>query len=223
MYPEPSPKSAQDLNDGEIVARVIAGERELFAVLMRRYNQQLFRIVRAIVRPDEEAEDALQDAYVSAFSYLHTFEGRANFSTWMGRIAIRSAGARRAREVRSARIREQLVSDGRTNMPEDRRDAPENLSVREVQAAVERAIDALPEQARVVVVMRLVEDLSTAETAACLNISEESVRARLHRGRQKLRNLLEPQFAGELARAFAFAGERCDRIVAKVLQRIVEN
>ena len=222
MQPDALPAAAHALPDGEVVARVLGGERELFAVLMRRHNQQLFRIVRSIVRPDEEAEDALQEAYVSAFTHLHTFEGRASFATWMGRIAIRSAGAHRDREARVSELREQLASDGMT-MDEETRDAPEHLSAREVQAAVERAIDSLPEPARVVVVLRLVEELSTTETATYLDLSEETVRARLHRGRLKLRRALEPQFEGDLARAYSFAGERCDRIVAGVLRRISEG
>lgn len=211
--------TARGLADIDIIGRVVGGERNLFAVLMQRYNQRLFRLVRSIVRPDAEAEDALQDAYVNAFARLASFEGRSTFSTWMSKIAIRTARARRDRVRRTEALFQDLatndtVVDALVSDPQDA------AASGEVRTIVEAAIDRLPETYRCVVVARLLEELSTAETADLLGLSEDVVRIRLHRGRAALRRLLSPRLETELASAFAFAGHRCNRIVANVLQRL---
>jgi RNA polymerase sigma-70 factor (ECF subfamily) len=210
---------ARELSDGEIVERIVGGERELFATLMRRYNQQLFRLVRAIVRPDAEAEDALQDAYLNAFTRLGSFEGRASFATWISRIAIRAAVARRERAQRAADLGEETplrVAAEESTQPEP----GEALSSSEVRLTVEHAIDALPEHHRTVVVLRLVEGLSTTETAERLEVTEEVVRIRLLRARERLQRTLMARLEAELPRAFSFDGQRCDRLVAAVVQRL---
>src|ERR1041385_5313691 len=89
-----------ELKDEEVVARVLAGETPLFEILMRRYNQRLYRVSRVILRDDSEAEDVMQDAYVRAYEHLDQFAGRAAFSTWLTRIAIHEALARKRRRGR---------------------------------------------------------------------------------------------------------------------------
>ena len=212
--------AAGTLSDGELIERVVGGERELFGTLVQRYNQRLFRLVRSIVQPDAEAEDALQDAYLSAFTRLAGFEGRSSFSTWISRIAIRIAGARRERTNRIRSLREELTACGPSNRS-IRSNPEDEVASSEVRRIVESAIDSLPEQYRSVVVMRLVEGLSTAEAAEILDVSEEVVRVRLHRGREKLRGVLSARLENELPGAFAFDGARCSRMVREVLLRIV--
>src|ERR1043166_577942 len=96
-----APVSAQsELRDEEVVARVLAGETALFEILMRRYNQRLYRVSRVILRDDGEAEDVMQDAYVRAYEHLNQFAGKAAFSTWLTRIAIHEALARKRRRER---------------------------------------------------------------------------------------------------------------------------
>ena len=211
--------AAATLSDGEVIARVVGGERELFGALVQRYNQRLFRLVRSIVRPDAEAEDALQEAYLRAFTRLGGFEGRSSFSTWISRIAIRMAGAHRDRMHRMGALHEELATHGRLedSMEPDPEDEAASGEVRRI---VESAIDGLPARYRSVVVMRLVEGLSTAETAELLEVSKEVVRIRLHRGREKLRRVLISRSEDQLRTAFSFAGQRCRRMTEAVLERI---
>lgn len=215
---EPSDEAVLDLVRGGDAAR--------FEVLMRRYNARLFRVARSIVGDDDEAEDVVQEAYVRAWTKLEQFEGRASFATWLTRIAVHEALAR-GRRRRRERARGALApdaSEGGTPVSEDVRDeAPgpqEVASGRELTALLEQAVDALPEAARVVFVLREVEGLSGAETAAALDTTEGAVKVRLHRARAALRRELEARAAGAVRELFAFHASRCDRVVARVLARI---
>ena len=195
--------------------RVRAGERELYEVLMRRYNQRVYRVARAIVRDDREAEDVVQDAYVRAYTNLDAFAGRATFATWLTKIAVHEALARAKRRGRFVDI-----EDAMPKLASDTRDPEQHASDRELGAALEAAVDALPEAFRTVFMLRDVEGLSTTETADCLGIAEETAKTRLHRARRLLRAQLIAR-AGELIPGtFAFGQSRCDRIVAAVLARI---
>ncbi len=216
------PAAACALTDEEIVARVLKGQRDLFEALMRRYNQRLFRMVRAIVRPDSDAEDALQEAYLSAYRRLDTFQGRSSLFTWLARIAMRAAAARR-RKQRSAEELLERVARRPMEAEEDALDPERDAVARETSERIERAIDGLSETYRTVVVLRLVERMSTAEVAEALDLTEETVRVRLHRGREQLRAALLESLDPDLTRAFAFDGARCDRIVANVLDRIASD
>ena len=208
--------------DGEVVARVLAGELGLFEVLMRRYNQRLFRAVRSILSSAHEAEDVVQDAYVRAYSHLHQFEGRASFATWLTRIAIHEALARRRDQRRLMEI-DAIDESEKAEMEFLRSTAPspeEETMARTVTTMLEGAIDSLPETYRSVFMLREIEELSTAETAECLELSEEAVKVRLHRGRALLRREIYKLTGQSSAAAFQFAGARCDAIVASVLSRI---
>lgn len=219
--PLSSPADGCTLTDEEVVTRVLNGQRDLFEAIMRRYNQRLFRLVRSIVRPDTEAEDALQEAYLNAYRRLDGFEGRSSLATWLARIAIRAATARRRKQRSAEELRERIAQQ--LEASQDAPDPESDASARETRARIEDAIDGLPETYRTVVVLRLVERLSTAEVAETLGLSEEAVRVRLHRGRQELRATLLATLDPDLTRAFAFDGERCDRLVAGVLERIAHD
>lgn len=209
------------MTDEEIVARVRAGDVRAFEHIMRRHNQRVFRAARAIVKDDAEAEDVMQDAYVRAFEHLDAFEGRARFSTWLTRIAVHEAfaRARRARrfEPLEAEPEEQLMSTRRPASPE------ETAIDRETRAVLESAIDALPEDFRVVFVLRAVEEMSGVDTAACLGIPEETVKTRLHRARGRLQAELLARLEPRLGQTFEFRRPRCDRVVAAVLARITST
>jgi RNA polymerase sigma-70 factor (ECF subfamily) len=208
-------------SDDEIVARVRGGDTAVFEILMRRYNQRLFRAARAIVRDDADAEDAVQQAYLAAYAHLDQFAGAARFSTWLTRIAVREAlGKLRTRKRRSE---VDLDDKQETLMMSDERDdtSPEkHAERRELAGVLEGAIDALPEIYRVVFMMREVEQLSTNETADVLELSEEAVKVRLHRARGMLRDSLMTRVDRTLTGAFPFMGARCDRIVAAVMARL---
>jgi len=206
------------LSDEEVVARVVAGETALYEILMRRYNQRLFRIARSIVPDDDEAEDIMQHAYVQAFGSLHQFAGKAQFSTWLARIAVYEA----YRRTRKGKLLRPAISH-RTNdndmdavMSPDPDPEKQALS-REAVSILEESIDTLPRIYRSVFMLREIEGLSTSEPAACLDITAENVKVRLLRARQLLRTELYARVGASSSRAFQFMGDRCDRVVRNVL------
>jgi RNA polymerase sigma-70 factor (ECF subfamily) len=208
------------LLDEEIVERVLDGELSAFELIMRRYNQRLFRIARSIVGNDDETEDVLQDTYISAFEHLRQFAGRAKFSTWLTRIAIHAALARRTRRRRIHAVDFHDPENSRMvpQTPED--SAEQQASATELAELLTRAVDALPEDLRLVFALRLIEGLDTSESASCLRLSEANVKIRLHRARALLRNRIDAQIGVEARQLYQFGGERCDRIVRAVLSRL---
>jgi RNA polymerase sigma-70 factor (ECF subfamily) len=197
----------------ELVARVRAGELDAFEAIMRRNNQRLFRAARAILKNDDEAEDVLQEAYVQAFAHLDGFEGRARLSTWLTRIVVHEA-------YRRIRKKKEVLMDALDDGAEDGGDPEQIVSTRELAHVLEGALDNLPEAFRTVFVLRMVERLDVAETSACLEIPEETVKTRLHRARQLIRSELLRQTDGALTEVHRFLGSRCDRVVAGVLARM---
>jgi RNA polymerase sigma-70 factor (ECF subfamily) len=208
--------------DEDVVARVLGGEAALFELLMRRHNQQLFRVTRAILRNDADAEDAVQQAWISAYQRMDQFAGAAKFSTWLTRIAIYAAlgKLRQSRQRAEVALDETPEEERMSQLPSPLPDPEAQVAGRELTALVERAIDELPEIYRLVVMLRQVQQLSTAETAACLEVSEEVVKVRLHRGTAMLRAAMASRIDSLTADAFSFLGERCDRIVKNVLAAI---
>ena len=213
-------RAGDGLPDAEVVRRVIAGEPALFEILMRRYNERLYRTARAIVRDEAEAEDVMQQAYVNAFVHLGQFADRASFATWLTRIAVHEALARLRRRGRVVEMGTMETDDGRPDLPSTDPGPEQQALTGELRQALEQSLDALPEIYRAVFMLREVEGLNTAETAECLGASEDVVKTRLHRARALLQRELLAR-AGEGARgAFTFGAVRCDRVVAAVLARI---
>src|SRR5438045_487034 len=174
---------AKSLSDEEVVARVLAGEPALYELLMRRHNQRLYRVARAILRDDAEAEDVMQDAYVRAYQNLASFEGRAKFVTWLTRIAVHEALTRSRRRLRFQSVDPADESNGEImqSAPSTTRTPEQQAYDRELAAVLEKAVLSLSEQHRLVFMLRDVEELSREETAHCLNLTEENVKVRLHR------------------------------------------
>jgi RNA polymerase sigma-70 factor, ECF subfamily len=217
----PPPVSA--LTDAEIVKRVCAGDPALFEVLMRRHNQRVYRAARAIVKDEAEAEDVMQQAYLNAFTHLGQFEERSQFSTWLTRITVNEALARR-HKLRTAQSLTGHLEDEQAILM-DTRQSPEpdperQAFARELQRALEDAVDSLPETYRAVFMLRDIEGMSTAETAEGLGLGDEAVKTRLHRARAALRERLYERVGAVALRAFKFGEQRCDRVVAEVLRRI---
>ncbi len=208
--------------DEYVVERVLAGEAALFEILMRRYNQRLYRAALAILKDPDEAEDLIQEAYVRAYHHLDQFAGRARFSTWLIRIAVNEALARRARRNRF----DQIDTDGEflTQLPipdnSTSADPEKQAGRKEIATMLESAILALPESYRIILMLRDVEELSTTETAEVLQISEENVKTRLHRARALARKELFARAGTQAHTAFGFMGERCDRVVRRFFERI---
>jgi RNA polymerase sigma-70 factor, ECF subfamily len=195
-----------------------------FEALMRRYNSRLFRVARAILRDDAEAEDAVQDAYLQIYRKLHEFRGDSQVSTWLTRVVVNAALMRARKQKRAVVV--PLQKPGAAGAPdtvielEDRQAAsPSQVTFRaEVRKILERRIDELPLAFRTVFVMRDVQDMSVHETADALGISEPTVRTRLFRARAMLREALQQEIDDASIDVFSFAGDRCDRIVATVIQ-----
>jgi RNA polymerase sigma-70 factor (ECF subfamily) len=210
--------------DEEVVAQVLKGETALFEILMRRYNQRLFRVVRSIVGDDGEAEDVMQDAYVLAYQHLAQFRGAAKFSTWLTRIAVRESLARRERRCRFEAMAAPAEGegDGMSRLVSSTPNPEEYASAREAALLLEAAVLALPEKYRAVLVMRDIEGMSVEETANCLGISKVSVKVRLRRARALAGKELYSRAGAKSSAAFEFLGLRCDRMVKAVLGRIAQ-
>jgi RNA polymerase sigma-70 factor, ECF subfamily len=209
------------LSDEEVVVRVLAGETAMFEIVMRRHNQRIYRVARAILRNDGEAEDVMQDAYVRAYEHLHQFAGRAKFSTWLTRIAVHEA---LARQRRSKRYEEVGPTSEREGDPMDRfasltPNPEQQMSNSELRRLLEQAVEKLPDAYRAVFMLREVEDMSTTDAAYALEITEENVKVRLHRARALLRKSLFAVAGTESREAFNFNAVRCDRVVKNVFER----
>ena len=222
----PQPGSAignSELSDEEIIQQVVNGNTALFELLMRRYNERVYRAARAIVSNEEEAEDVMQQAYVNAFTHLHQFSGAARFSTWLTKIAIHESLARVRRRGRYEAF-DADASHGEPLMSRDPAENPERQAFTgELRGLLEWAIDTLPLGMREVFVLRDVEGLSTAEVAEALDVSEDVVKTRLSRGRAALRRVLIQRTGASAPEAFRFYRPRCDRVVTHVLARIASQ
>ena len=215
------PEKPETLSDEEIVYRVRAGETALYEVIMRRYNQRLYRIARAILHNDSEAEDVMQDAYVRAYEHLDQFAARAPFATWLTRIAVHEALARLR-----GRNRIQSLDDTEDNgdqsmqIPSKSPDPEQSASGAQLRGLLEEAVLGLPEHYRIVIMLRDIEELSTAETADALDLTEHNVKIRLHRGHGMIRSWLFERIGAGAKEAFPFMGVRCNRVVEGVFNRL---
>lgn len=214
-------ESFAPLTDEELVPRILRGSGPAFELLMRRHNQRLFRLARAVLRNDSEAEDVVQEAYVRAYANLASFQGRSRLSTWLTRILLHEALRRRRQKLRAQSMEPERLDRFHESQHETEPAGTE--SRRETSAVLCEALDALPTKLRAVVMLRLVEGLSTRETASCLRISESDVKVSLHRARGMLAEAIQQRAVDAFRKQFAFANERCDRIVARVFERIVER
>ena len=208
--------------DVELARQVAGGNTAAFELLMRRHNRTLFRTARAILRDDAEAEDALQEAYLQAYQAIGGFRAEAKLSTWLARIVANQALMRLRKRTRRGDVLPlnpgmEVQEEADTDMQRN----PEQETQRgEIRKLLEAHIDRLPDAYRAVFMLRAVEELSVEETAAVLQIPEATVRTRLFRARSLLREALAASIDVAYEDAFAFAGERCDRIVANVLERV---
>ncbi len=219
------PRAAEPLQDHELAARAATGDGPAFAIIMRRHNRLLFRTARSILKSDVEAEDALQEAYLRAWRAIDGFRNEAKLSTWLARIVINESLAR-LRRGRGAQVipldntmPEQDHDPMEERMEDDPDHEPERMAMRaELRRLMEACIDRLPDAFRSVFILRAVEEMSVEDVATALDLPEATVRTRLFRARGLLREGLSRDIDMATADAFSFDGERCDRIVARVLQ-----
>jgi RNA polymerase sigma-70 factor, ECF subfamily len=212
------------LDDAELVRRALDRDAEAFGVIMQRHNQRLYRIARSVLRNSVEAEDAVQEAYVAAFSNLATYRGESPLIAWLSRIVMNEALGRLRRKPRLSDFAplEAVPEAEIIQFPSStQQDDPERIMAqRQILQLVENATDALPEVYRMVFVIRVIEGMSVEETADLLGIKAETVKTRLHRARHLVREQLNKQIGPVLLDAFPFAGRRCERLTASVLKRL---
>jgi RNA polymerase sigma-70 factor (ECF subfamily) len=203
------------LDDHLVVRRVLDGEQELFELLMRRYNSRLFRLARSYLTEPSDAEDALQEAYVRAYTRLGQFNGRS-FGAWMARIVVNEAlGRLRVRRWRP------LSEPPAPGADPDAVPAPDQQAGRDqMLALIESAVDSLPAGFRTVFMLRAVEQLSVEETAEYLDIKPATVKTRFHRAKALLQDKLNRHLEDTAGNAFVFGGRHCDRLTAAALGRL---
>jgi RNA polymerase sigma-70 factor (ECF subfamily) len=214
-------------SDSTLVERVRAGDPIGFELIMRRYNQRLYRLARGIVKNGSEAEDVVQEAYVRAYEKLNDFIGPDGFSAWLGKIVVNEALGRLRKRGRVISLDDYVkggkegadvrhIDTMKTQQPD-----PERLAASsELRRVLEQAIEALPDDFRNVFILRAVEGMNVSETAQCLSIRAETVKTRLHRARRLLQSTLGAQFDALMPSTFVLGGQHCDRIVAAVLGRL---
>ncbi|PAP94430.1 RNA polymerase subunit sigma [Mesorhizobium wenxiniae] len=204
----------------QLVSRALAREGGAFRTIIKTHNQRLYRIARSVVRNDSEAEDIVQEAYVRAFAQLGDFRGESSLATWLSRIVINEALGRLRKRRRTVAMPQSLQAEI-IKFPLNPSDDPERtMAQRQILELVERATDRLPDVYRTVFVARVIEGLSIDETAALLDVRPETVKTRLHRARALVRKALDDQIGPVLLDAFPFAGRRCERLTAAVMQRL---
>ena len=217
-----------DLDDLALVERARRHDGAALRLIMERYNRQLYRVARSVLREDAEAEDVVQETNLRAFTHLDGFRGEARLATWLTRIALNEALERLRKRRPSVELKQidAINEQGEARvifLPKGRQEGdPEAAARAEIRRLIERAIDQLPDPFRIVFVLRDIEEMSVEATACQLGLRPETVKTRLHRARRLLRRSLDRTLSNALTDAFPFAGARCARITQSVLDRLDE-
>ena len=211
-------------DDTDLLHLARQGKAAAFDTLIRRHDRFLYRIARSILRDDYEAEDVVQDTFVKAFKGLVDFRADASLSTWLTRIALNEALGRKRRRRNTVQLdalnQRTNAQVGPSPMIAPEQDPEITTTQHQIGKLLERTIDELPDSLRTVFVMRDVEEVSTTETARLLELTEPTVKTRLHRARRMLRELLGDEMRESLKEVFPFERSRCDRLVARLLVQL---
>jgi RNA polymerase sigma-70 factor, ECF subfamily len=223
--PQQAPQIASfGTSDAELVRRALAREDAAVRTIMQANNRRLYRLARGILRNDSEAEDVVQETWVRAFTHLEGFRGDSSLSTWLSRIAMNEALGRLRRQrpgVEWSSLPQATPEAEIIPFPLVSADDPEkSMAQREIRHVVEHAIDELPEAFRLVFITRVIEGMNVEETAEILGLKPETVKTRLHRARNLLRDNVEKKIGPVVMEAFPFAGKRCERLTEAVRKRL---
>lgn len=209
----------------QLIDRINAGEEPAFRQLMQRYNQSLYRVARAIVSDDAEAEDVLQESYTRAFAAMPGFRGDSSLGTWLTRIVINESRGRLRRRRTVAQAADALKQQSATviGFPAGQPvESPDTLVARaETRRLLEQAIDSLPDVFRPTFILRDIQEFTVEETAEILGVQPETVKTRLYRARRLLRKSLDATLADAVRGSFPFLGKRCERLTEAVLTRLM--
>jgi RNA polymerase sigma-70 factor, ECF subfamily len=216
--------ASEGTTDQALIRKALAGEEAAFRTIMQANNRRLYRLARGILRNDADAEDAVQEAYVRAFTHLESFRGDSSLATWLGRIVLNEALGQLRRQRPSVDV--DVLDHGTMEaqiiqFPLATAEDPEkSMAQREIRQVVEHAINDLPEAFRIVFMARVVEGMNVEETAKVLGLKPETVKTRLHRARAMLRENVEREIGPVVMAAFPFAGRRCERLTETVLKKL---
>ncbi|MGW9686071.1 RNA polymerase sigma factor [Flagellimonas sp. 2504JD1-5] len=208
------------LQESEIIKRILAGERELYEILLRRNNQKLFRVVRSYIKDESEVEDIMQNTYLKAFEKLYQFKHSSAYGTWLIRIGINEVLARLKEKDRVVHLY-QRPSEAKQNtileIPDQNQLNPEKRIIRnEAKQLLENAIDALDTKYKTVYILKEIEEMSINDISDCLNITKSNVKVRLHRAKNTLKEKLY-ELTTNKEDVFGFGFSRCDNITDKVM------
>lgn len=208
-------------NESAIIREILDGNTQKFSILLTRYNQTVYRVVKTIIRNETEAEDAMQEAYISCFNNLKNFNHESRFSTWLTRIAINSA----LQHLRQKNTIMKKLSDFAASRPVSvfasslSNHNPELLMITEEnKGRIEQMIDALPQKYRQVFILSVIEKMTSEDIAALLDIDPANVRMRLSRSKEMLRKKISDKASFEIL--YTIGGDRCSRITQRVLMQI---
>lgn len=209
--------SRVSMNDEEVIRSVLQGNKDDYEIIMRRYNERLYRIGISILKDENDVEDIMQETYIKAYKHLQSFKRESKFSTWLTRIMVNESLAK----LKYRKQFEQLVDPETKKMPTyiAHTETPEkHFMQEEMSNIIENAIRSLPQKYQTVFMMREIENMNVHETAKSLNISNENVKVRLHRAKELLKKNIT--LASGTTEIFPFYQTRCDRVVNFVLQNI---
>ena len=224
----PTPKHTSEwVAETRLIDRINAGEESAFRQLMQRYNQSLYRVARAIVSDDAEAEDVLQESYTRAFAAMSGFRGDSSLGTWLTRIVINESRGRLRRRRTVAQAADALKQQSATvigfpaGQPVESPDT--HVARAETRMLLEQAIDSLPDVFRPTFILRDIQEFTVEETAEILGVQPETVKTRLFRARRLLRKSLDATLADAVRGSFPFLGKRCERLTEAVLMRLMHS
>lgn len=211
-------KLNKQLSDVEVIERVLAGECSLYELIVRRYNPYLYKLGRSYNYNHEDTEDLMQEVYVDVFKALHSFEGKANFKTWISRIMLNNCFKKKEKSS----FKNEITKDMNENFePLFHHSSDETASVvhnRELGHIIEDTLKTLQEEYRMVFALREINGMDIRETAEALNISESNVKARLSRAKEMLREKLEKSYSS--AELYEYHAVFCDPMTANVMKLI---
>jgi RNA polymerase sigma factor (sigma-70 family) len=208
-----------NISDNEIIARILAGDKNLYARVIKKYNQRLYRVAMSIINDDAEAEDIMQVTYIKTYEHLGDFAFKASFSTWLTKILINECLLRLKLKKRYVTMNDEAMDHELYLLKINEVTTPAaKLMNTELKNILEESIRQLPEKYRTVFVMREIEGLNVADTQDCLAISEANVKVRLSRARVLLKNKLSEFYKKEDILHFHLT--RCDRMVLRIMGKI---
>ncbi|MCF6193360.1 MAG: RNA polymerase sigma factor [Kangiellaceae bacterium] len=222
----------ESVTDEQIVVHITQGNSQAYGGIMRRYNQRMFRIARSIVVNDANAMDVVQEAHIKAFSNLSKFRGSSTFLAWLFTITRNEALMylrKHKREVTMSNDEINTIESSRSASvipfkPENQQEQPESLlENKQLKTLINNHVDKLPEDFRIVFVLRAVEQLNVKETAEILDIKEETVKSRFFRAKRLMRDQIQTELDRVGLHVYEFGGCHCDVIVSNVLQIIKDN